>query len=289
MSAPRDRFIEANRLRLHLLEWGDERASTDAPPVLLVHGFQEHAHTWDFVAPRLAAAGYRVAALDWRGHGDSEWVGRGGYYHFADYVADLAGVVRALGGRVLLVGHSMGGNAALLYAGTEPERVAGLVSIEGTGPPGASPEDAPGRFAAWLEDLERVAAGERTPLTLDEAAARLRRFFPLPEAAARYLALHGTRPAGALRTWKFDPLHSTRSPQPFYEAQARAFWARITCPVLYVDGETSSLSASRALVDERLHLLHADRVTIPAAGHHPHLEQPEATATTLLSFFPRCR
>ncbi len=288
MSEPRDRFVEANRLRLHLLEWG-ESASADAPPVLLVHGFQEHAHTWDFVAPRLAAAGYHVAALDWRGHGDSEWIGRGGYYHFADYVADLAGVVRALGGRVLLAGHSMGGNAALLYAGTEPERVAGLVSIEGTGPPGMSPEDAPGRFAAWLEDLERIAASERTPLALEEAAARLRRFFPLPEAAARHLALHGTRPVGELRAWKFDPLHSTRSPQPFYEAQARAFWARVACPVLYVEGETSFLSASRELIDERLRILRAERVTIPAAGHHPHLEQPEATAATLLAFFQRCR
>jgi len=64
MSEPRDVFLEANRLRHHLLEWGSgERV------VLLLHGFQEHAHAWDFVAPSLAAAGFRVLALDWRGHG----------------------------------------------------------------------------------------------------------------------------------------------------------------------------------------------------------------------------
>jgi pimeloyl-ACP methyl ester carboxylesterase len=260
------------------------------PPVLLVHGFQEHAHTWDLLAPLLAAAGHRVAALDWRGHGDSEWLGRGGYYHFADYVADLAGVVRALGGRVLLVGHSMGGNAALLYAGTEPERVAGLVSIEGTGPPDATPDVAPARFAAWVEDLERASGGGREPLALEDAARRLQRFFPLPDPIARHLALNGTREAAdGLRTWKFDPLHSTRSPQPFYEAQARAFWARIACPVLYVEGARTFLSASESQIAERLRALRADRVTIEHAAHHPHLEQPADTAQALLAHFDRCR
>lgn len=284
MAEPRSRFVEANRLRLHLLEWGDGSGT----PLLLVHGLQEHAHTWDRLAPLLVAGGHRPLALDWRGHGDSEWVGRGGYYHFADYVADLAFVVRALGGRVVLIGHSMGGNAALLYAGTEPERVAALVTIEGTGPPGSAPDVAPDRYAAWIADLERSAGAERAPLTLDEAARRLQRFFPLDDEIARHLALHGTRPAGdELRTWKFDPLHRTRSPQPFYEAQARAFWARITCPVLYVEGAQSLISAAASDVDRRVRLLRAERATIDGAAHHPHLERPKATARVLLEFLRR--
>src|SRR5690606_2235621 len=135
MSAPRDLFVEANRLRLHLLEWGKP---SDRPPLLLLHGFQEHAHAWDWLAPLLADAGHHVFAWDARGHGDSEWVGRGGYYHFADYVADVAFVVRHLGGRVSIVGHSMGGNVALLYTGTEPERVQAVAVIEGLGPPDSS-------------------------------------------------------------------------------------------------------------------------------------------------------
>src|SRR5260221_14394223 len=62
---PLDRFIDANRLRHHLLEWSDA-----GPTVLLLHGFLEHAHAWDFVAPLLARAGFRVLAPDWRGHAD---------------------------------------------------------------------------------------------------------------------------------------------------------------------------------------------------------------------------
>src|SRR6185436_9723124 len=94
LTGPLSMFIVANRLRLHLLEWGET-----GPVVLLLHGFLEHAHAWDWVAPRVAEAGFHVFALDWRGHGDSQWVGDGGYYHFADYVADLAAIVRSLGGK----------------------------------------------------------------------------------------------------------------------------------------------------------------------------------------------
>ena len=282
---PRDLYLEANRLRLHLLDWS--RADATGDPVLLLHGLMEHAHAWDLVAPALAAARLRVFALDWRGHGESEWIGRGGYYHFADYVADLGFVVRALGGRVALVGHSMGGNAALTYAGTEPERVRALASIEGLGPPDSAPDDAPDRFRGWLGDLERTAERRPRVIALADAAQLLAERFPLwtPEVA-RHMALHGTRAAGAddVRIWRFDPLHQTRSPQPFYAAQARAFWRRMRCPVLYVQGTRSFISAAPLEIDQRVEALGARRSTIADAGHHPHLERPEATASVLLEF-----
>jgi pimeloyl-ACP methyl ester carboxylesterase len=251
----------------------------------LLHGFLEHAHVWDLVAPRLAAAGFHVLALDWRGHGDSDWIGAGGYYHFADYTADLAGIVRALGGRAALVAHSMGASAALVYAGTEPERVTALACVDALGPPDTPPDAAPARFAAWLADLERVADRARPDITLEEATARLRERFPgWSDDVARHMAEHATRPDAGRRTWKFDPLHQTISPQPYYVAQARAFWRRITCPVLYVEGEASELRLDPAETAERLALLRAHRVVVPAAGHHPHLERPGELATVLIPF-----
>jgi len=289
MSEPRDSFVEANRLRLRLRTWGEPGAY---PPLLLLHGFQEHANAWDWLAPRLAAAGHHVVAWDARGHGDSEWIGRGGYYHFADYVADVAFVVRHLGGRVSLVGHSMGGNVAILYTGAEPERVAALAVIEGLGPPDSPPDAAPRRHAGWIADLERLATTadrERRGQTLDEAAAKLRRFFPLTEEISLHLARHGTRPTGedGLVAWKWDPLHATRSPQPYWASQARTFWTRVACPVLYLEGSRSYLSAEKFAIDERLAALRATRITIEGAAHHPHLEQPEQTARVLLDFFAR--
>ena len=278
---PTDRTIIANRLRHHLLDWGG-----DGPLVLLLHGFLEHAHAWDDVAPLLVAAGFRVLALDWRGHGDSEWVGAGGYYHFADYTADLAFLIRELGGHAALVGHSMGSAAALGYTGTEPARVTALACIEALGPPDSSPELAPDRFADWVADLGRAAARPRPPLSLDAAAARLAERFPrFPPAAARRMAEHGTRPdANGGRVWKFDPLHQTRTPQPYYTAQARAFWRRVTCPVLYVEGADSVLRLDPADVDDRLVELRARRVTMPGVAHHPHLERPAELAAILVDF-----
>jgi pimeloyl-ACP methyl ester carboxylesterase len=280
MDASRDHVITANRLTHHLLEWGAR-----GPVVVLLHGYLEHAHVWDFAAPRIAAAGYHVFALDWPGHGDSEWVGPGGYYHFADYTAVLAGVVRGLGGRAALVGHSMGGNAAILYAGTEPDRVAALVSVEGLGPPGMSHETAPDRFAQWLLDLERIDHRPGRALTLEEATCRLQERFPrFTESVARHVAMHGTREHNGKRFWKFDPLHQTTSPQPYYTVQAQAFWRRVACPVLYVDGTASELSLPSAEIAETLAILRARRATIEGAGHHPHLEQPDALADIVVRF-----
>jgi pimeloyl-ACP methyl ester carboxylesterase len=277
---PRDRFVSANRLRHHLLEWGDA-----GPVVLLLHGFLEHAHAWDWVAPRLAAAGHHVYALDWRGHGDSEWIGAGGYYHFPDYTADLAALVRALGGRVALVGHSMGASAALPYSGTEPERVRALALIDALGPPDMSPADAPNRFAAWIEGVERIEGRGRRALAPEDPTALLRERFPrFPEAAAAHLAVHGTRVVDGTRVWKFDPLHQTTSPQPYYVAQARAFWDRIACPVLYVEGAESPLRLSADETAARLAALRARRVTMPECGHHPHLERPAELAALLVEF-----
>jgi pimeloyl-ACP methyl ester carboxylesterase len=282
---PRDRFVDANRLRHHLLEWGDE-----GPPVFLLHGFLEHAHAWDMVAPALARAGHHVFALDWRGHGDSGWIGDGGYYHFADYAADLAFLMRALGGRGALVGHSMGASAAIVYAGTEPERVTRLVLVEGLGPPDLLPLTAPDRFAAWIGDLERLGRRMRPPITLAAATARLGERFPrFSERVARHMAEHGTRPEGEARVWKFDPLHQTLSPQPYSVAQARAFWRRITCPVLYVEGGDSELRLAPDDVAERLAALRAHRTTVEGAGHHPHLERPEALVGVLHDFLAGAR
>jgi len=280
MIRPRDRFITANRLKLHLLEWG-----AGAHVVLLLHGFLEHAHAWDWVAPRLAAAGYHVYALDWRGHGDSEWIGNGGYYHFIDYVADLAGVAHAIGERVALVAHSMGGGAAVLYAGTEPQRVSALVSIEGLGVPDLDAAAAPDRIVGWIEDMARVT--RRAPATVSFAAALARfheRFPQFSEPVARHMVEHGTRGAGSERVWKFDPLHQTRAPVPMPVTLARAFWRRVACPVLYIEGSESVLRLSASDVTERLGALRASRMTITGAGHHPHLERPDRLAEVLVEF-----
>ena len=277
---PRSRFLVANRLRHHLLEWGEH-----GPVVLLLHGFLEHAHAWDLVAPRLAAAGHHVFALDWRGHGDSEWVGSGGYYHFADYAADLAFLVRALGGRAVLVGHSMGATAAMSYAGLEPERVPALVLVDGLGPPDLESEPAPHRYEAWIRDLARRGERRHRTLTLEQATARLH------ERCLSLLARRGP-PHGRAR----DPGLERRAPVEVRSAPqdhvTGAVLARAGGNLLAPGDLARALSRGRwsplrldpADRDERLAILRARRTTIAGSGHHPHLQQPETFAEVVLEF-----
>lgn len=278
----KEHFVDCRGLSVHVVEWEGPTEKT----ILLHHGFLDQARSWDPVAQALAAT-YRVIAIDARGHGDSGWVGKGGYYYFQDYVFDLADVVDVLvKGPVVLVGHSMGGMVCSLFSGTYPDRVEALVSIEGAGPPALQPSDAPALMAEWIAGVREVRSKTGRPLAgIDEASERLRLYNPeISDSVARHLAVQGTREMdnGGGLVWKFDPVHRTRGPQPFYLEQARAFWLRVTAPALIVRGELSPFRWKAS--EERECFSSARRIVIPGAGHMVHHEQPGRLAEAILSF-----
>ena len=121
---PRDRFVTVHGLRLRYRDWGG-----DGRPLLALHGAAAHAHWWDPVAPYLALR-LRVLALDWRGHGRSEWP-RPPAYDSQDFAAELLGVIEALRlTDVVVAGHSMGGHNAMAFAAWHPDRLARLVVVD---------------------------------------------------------------------------------------------------------------------------------------------------------------
>jgi pimeloyl-ACP methyl ester carboxylesterase len=286
LSEPRQLDVAlATGLRYRVLEWLPEQPR--GRTIALVHGFADLAYGWCEVAPRLAARGHRVIAPDLRGHGDSERVGAGGYYHFLDYVADLDDVIaQCAGNEVVLVGHSMGGTVCGYYAGVRPERLAALVLIEGLGPPDMSGSDGPTRTAAWI-DAWRTAArdGGKVLASIDEAVARLRRHDALlDEALARRIAAVGTRPSGGGLTWKLDPLHATMGPYPFRLETARRYWQRVTCPVLCVDGGESQLNlSSDERASRRTSFANVRHLEIAGAGHAVQRHRPAELADAILS------
>lgn len=279
---PRSRRIAlATGLTYHVLEWGDPRAEA----VVLVHGFLDLAWGWDAVARELAAS-YRVIAPDLRGHGDSDWIGPGGYYHFFDYAADLDDLIARIGAPVALVGHSMGGTIAGYLAGARPERIRRLALLEGQGPPEQT-NAIPDRTARWF-DAWRTARSSppRVMPSLDDAAARLRKHDPLLSAdLARELAARGTRRSAGGYAWKHDPLHTTVGPYPFRLDVAASFWARIACRVLVVDGAASRLRLPDAeLVRRRAMLPDHRHEVLPGVGHMMQRHRPEAVAALLAGF-----
>jgi len=287
---PAEHSVDARGLKIHYVEWGEG----DAPPLVLVHGFLDHARSWDaFVAAlrdRLARP-RRIIALDCRGHGDSGWVGAGGYYHFPDYILDLDTLIQNLSlPSVSLLGHSMGGTIAFLYAGTFPRRVEALILVEGMGPRGHSFSAAPQRMEQWITDVHLL--GQRRAVqyaNLEKGAERLRRNNPrLKPDMALHLARHGMRqtPRGKW-VWKFDPLHRTTSPQPFYAGQAQQFFQRIQCPALILWGEESRQLTRREKKERLEGLAGETHVTIKNAGHMIHHDNPQDMARVVAAFLAR--
>lgn len=253
--APRTHFIEANGILHHVLEWlPPDSVAARGETVLLCHGFLDFAHSWVLVAVPLARQGYRVLAFDWRGHGQSGWVGAGGYYHFPDYVQDLERLLPRLvpsDERVHLVGHSMGATACAMFAGVRSERLRSLSLLEGLGPPSSPLESAPDRYKSWLSSCARV--DEKPPTLIADLGDALRRMrvqnSQLGGAFGLFLAEHATMPALAAPeqlTWRFDPRHRTTSPLPFRAEMFLAFLARIQVPTLVLLGEKGYRLADEA-------------------------------------------
>jgi pimeloyl-ACP methyl ester carboxylesterase len=281
--------VPANGLTHHVLEWRNDPHVSPSATAILLHGVMDAAATWDMVAPLLADAGLRVLAPDMRGFGEGPRVPAGAYYHFPDYVFDVADVVEATvppGMPLLLVGHSMGGTVATLVAGTFPDRVSGVALLEGLGPPSQSPDDAPARMRAWIDGVRSVRArGERALASREDGLRRLAGNHPRvsPDVLSTRLdALTRPRGDGGL-AWRADPLHSTRAPVPFYAATYQAFARRVTCPVLFVSGGAQGWHPPDE--EERLTCFsRLQRVELADAGHMMHWTRAPALAQTLLAF-----
>ena len=287
MSEPRDKFIDAQGLSLHYLEWGEPVGE----PLVLVHGFLDQAHSWSpFVAAlqELIKQPLWIIAPDCRGHGDSGWVGAGGYYHFPDYVLDLDRIVQGLGTKTMkLIGHSMGGTISFLYTGSFPQRVARLVLIEGIGPPSMAFSDAPARMEKWIAEVhQRGRKHFRQYSSIKAGAEQLRQTNPRLDAElALHLARSGMKQSSAGKwVWKFDPLHRTTAPQPFYAAQAIEFLRRIACPVLIVDGAESRQTRRHDSKQRLEEIRDRKQVVIENAGHMVHQDNPLALAKVVAEF-----
>ena len=281
MLATSRRIALPTGLTYHLLEWNRGGDVT----FVLVHGFLDFAYGWHEVAPLLAAAtNAHVVAIDVRGHGDSDWIGAGGYYHYLDYVADLDAVIeRVAKRRLVVVGHSMGGGIVSYWAGARPQRPAALALLEGLGPPDQSAVELGPRMAQWIDAWRKARVAWKPIETRELAAARLRKHDPLlGEELALRLATHGTRVVDGGFVWKHDPLHLTMGPYPFRRDAAAQYWKRITCPALIVDGAKSTLNLADAERAERRSMFpNARHVVLPEAGHMMARHQPAALATLL--------
>lgn len=271
--------------QLHLRIWG----SSESRILFMLHGWHDVSASFQFVVDALRRE-WRVIAPDWRGFGLSDW-NDDAYWH-PDYLADLDALLERYspGAPVRLVGHSMGGNIAAMYAGVRPERVARLVNLEGFGLKRLDPSEAPARFLKWLDQV-RSPATSRVYADREALATRLRRDNPrLTPARASFLAEHmGQETEGGIR-FAADPCHRWVNPVLYRLEEVRACWQRVTAPVLCVRGDDSAYMREYIPDEddyrERIACFADVRdVTLESCGHNIHHDCPEKAARLIEEFF----
>ena len=258
------------------------------PPLLALHGWQDNAATFDRLAPLLSD--YHIIAMDFAGHGFSDWRAEGMRYHTLDHVDDVLAVVNQLGWeRFALMGHAMGAGIGSLFAGALPDRVNGFVMIDGLGPYAGSAEQAPGilrdallEWQAYEPREERVFASREMAVT-----ARQRGFTPLSADAAEILCTRSLKEVGGGFSWTMDRRIRHHSSLRLTEPQVLAFLGAITAPVLVIRAATG-FPADPVVFDARLAALQRLDLHVIPGGHHLHLdESPAEVAESVNQFLKR--
>jgi len=284
MRPSESQFLRIRELRYHVRRW----PRNGARKMVLLHGWMDVSASFQFMVDALKGD-WDVYAPDWRGYGLTEW-GKGDCYWFADYIADLEFLLDAIspGVPVNLVGHSLGGNVSALYAGTRPERIGKLVMLEGFGLRATRPEQAPERYAKWLQELHSPPR-LRPYADFDELADRLRKTNPRLEEKADFLARHWGEEKDGKVMLRADPAHKIVNATLYRYEEALACWRKVTAPVLWVEGEEWDTLKSYGpnagqLVERRAAFPNLQHVSIPGSGHMLHHDQPEALARVIEDF-----
>lgn len=285
MRASESRFHDVRGLRYHVRRWPGEGAR-----VVLLHGWMDVSASFQFLADALPRE-WDLYAPDWRGYGLTQWSGADCYW-FADYMADLDRLLDCIEPDVpaLVVGHSLGGNVAMLYAGVRPQRIARLVNLEGFGMSRTQPEQAPKRYERWFDEL-RETPTLRPYASYAELADRLQRNNArLTRERAEFLARHwGRETEDGKVLLRSDPAHKLVNATLYRLDEAIACWRRIQAPVLWVEAEQSEtpqrigLSAEER-AERRAVVANLRSATVPDAGHMLHHDQPGAVAKLIDGF-----
>jgi pimeloyl-ACP methyl ester carboxylesterase len=150
--------LDGREGRIALTQWGPGHPS----PIVLLHGWMDCGAGWQLLVDQLPDE-WPLVAVDWPGYGRS--ARRTDRYWFADHLAELDWLAGVLSPDepVRLIGHSMGGTVASIYAGVRAARVAWLANLEGFGMPELPHAQFPGQLAAWLDALKSVPTPRRYP------------------------------------------------------------------------------------------------------------------------------
>jgi pimeloyl-ACP methyl ester carboxylesterase len=277
--------LDIRGLQFQLYRWPGENPQ----PIVFAHGWGDTGETFQFIVDHLSER-HTIVAFDARGFGRTQWPQDG--YWFPDYLADLDALLDSISPTepVDLLGHSMGGNVAMMYAGVRPQRVRRLINLEGFGLQPVSADQAPARYREWLDE---VKDGTRfaTYDDFDHFAKILSRRNPHTSAErlafiARSWGRFGADGRVELRS---DPRHKRVNPVLYQRDQAESCWREIVAPVLFVTGGLSDVANRLSDPNYATHFSkqfrHLSLITLADAGHMLHHERPQEVAELIERFF----
>lgn len=253
--------------------------------VLAAHGWLDNANTWKPIAE--ASQGIEWVSIDFPGHGRSGHAPPGETYHFVDNVEVLLDAADALGWKKFsLVGHSMGGSMALMFAAAFPERVQSLVLSDSFGPlTGEESEAAQQLRLAILSRRRGRSAEPHYYPERNELSARMLKGNPALNLKAAETLLERSAVFVRDQGWGFSYDRRARdvSPYRFTAAQVDAFLANVECPTLMLRAKDGGIMRSGSLED-RLDLVKDLKVVDVAGNHHVHLMRPSVIGPLIEAF-----
>ena len=241
---------------------------TERPPLVVAHGLFGAARNWSAIGKRLAAD-RQVVAVDMRNHGDSP---RSAVNDYPAMAADLGETIAALGGEADLLGHSMGGKAAMALALTDPAAIRRLI-VADMAPVAYDRSQLP--FVEAMQAVDLATVARRSDVDAALAAA-------VPDPAVRTFLAQSVAlgPDGA--AWKLNlPVLGAEMPRIMGWPEVAG---RFDGPTLFLTGAASDYVGADALPRIQA-LFPAARVeTIPGAGHWLHADAPAAFIAAVQAF-----
>ncbi len=291
ISSQRSKYINIRGLQYHVQSWGDPKL----PTLIALHGWMDCGASFAYIASELEQQ-FHIIAPDLRGFGDTEHCSQG--YWFPDYIADLDALVDLYSPNepINLLGHSMGGNIVLMYAGIRPERVSNVISLDALGIANTSPEDSPQKYRQWLQQSSSLKK-QKTYANLAEFEHAIQTNNPtLSVDVIQFLANSWSKPikddpSSEQRILKHDRKHRHTNPIRYNHDDIFAMWKQITANICLIMASDSSLYKkylSSGRLDgtiKALDIPEKNCYIVQGCQHMLHLEKPTTTAKYIRQFF----
>lgn len=276
---------QLERLSLHDRDVTVWKHEAPGPLVVFLHGFLDTGRSFDAVIEAHSGP-LNAIAVDWRGHGKARPLPRGSSAHLLDHLKDLSALFDHLATAATLpdavVAHSMGGNVALLLAGTRPDVVKRLMLLDALGAPPEDAEDQVDRLRRLLEYPQPKRAFKSVD-GLEAGVKRIRQSAPnLTDDGARRMLAHNLEPAaGGQLQFAFDPQLRGPTPTRWPEAFWQKLCSNVSAPAWVVRAEHGFIPEGDLATGRFSALERGKWVELEGAGHHLHVDHPERVAALL--------